>query len=203
MTTYNQNTFRELILSNAPEKIDEGMELLQSIHPQTIEEFFAEVGWEVIDEEAFWERLEEHAYLTLYLLGVMYEFEVEWVVELEDLEIVDMELSRLPDIIGNLTNIKTLDLSDNPFTTLPESFGNLTHLTYLMLDSNQFTTLPESFENLPNLNELSLYDNQFTTLPDWIGNLTNLTYLYLLSNRISESERARIQALLPNCDIEF
>ena len=58
MTTYNQNTFRELIFSHNPHKIDAGMEPLQSTQPQTIEEFFAEVGWEVIDEEAFWERLE-------------------------------------------------------------------------------------------------------------------------------------------------
>ena len=83
MTTYDQTTFRELIFSNDPDKIDEGMDLLKSTHPQTIEAIFAEVGWDVMgeDENTYWERLEEHAYLTLYLLGVMHDFEVEWVVE--------------------------------------------------------------------------------------------------------------------------
>ena len=48
MTAYNQNTFRELIFSKDPDKIDEGMELLKSTNPQMIEAIFAEVGWDLI-----------------------------------------------------------------------------------------------------------------------------------------------------------
>ena len=178
MTTYNQNTFRELIFSKDPDKIEEGMELLKSTHPQTIEDIFAEVGWDVMDEDALYERLKEHAYLTLYLLGVMHDFEVQWVVELELLEIYEIELRKMPDIIENLRNLTELIFFDNQLMTLPDWIGNLTNLTDLYLDKNQLTTLPDS-----------------------IGNLTNLTYLHLSDDLISESELERIQALLPDCKI--
>ena len=69
MTAYNRSTFRELIFSKDPYKIDEGMELLKSTHPQTIEAIFAEVGWEVMGEKSYWDRQEEHAYLTVYCSG--------------------------------------------------------------------------------------------------------------------------------------
>ena len=226
MTTYDQNTFWELIFSQDPDNIDEGMELLKSTHPQTIKKIFAEVGWKVMDEDALYERLEEHAYLTLYLLGVMHDFEVEWVVELYSFEVDDTELRRLPNLIGNLTNLTWLGLYKNEFTTLPDCIGKLTSLEELNLDHNQLTTLPESIGNLTNLkslylesNELTnlpdpieslikltnldLGDNDFTILPEWIGNLANLTYLDLFKNEMTTSEQARIRALLPNCDIEF
>ncbi len=73
----------------------------------------------------------------------------------------------------------------------------------LNLYDNQLTTLPESIVKLTNLTTLWLLLNQLTTLPDSFGNLTKLTYLDLRSNPISEAEQARIQSLLPNCEIEF
>ena len=185
MTTYDQNTFWELIFSQDPDNIDEGMELLKSTHPQTIKKIFAEVGWKVMDEDALYERLEAHAYLTLYLLGVMHDFEVEWVVELYSFEVDDTELRRLPNLIGNLTNLTWLGLYKNKLTTLPESFENLTNLTWLGLYKNEFTTLPDCIGKLTSLEELNLDHNQLTTLPESIGNLTNLKSLYLESNELT------------------
>lgn len=290
MTVYNRNTFQELIFSNDPEKIDEGMELLKSIQPRTITDVFAEIDWAVIDNNSLDERMSEHTYLTLYLLGVMREFAVDWVIELEELEVNLEGLTQIPDTFMNLTTLSYLDLSGNQLTQLPKSIGNFRNLTNLNLSGNPFehfpnnlvslttdneqweifqteicnmttlktlilydehtlTTLPDSFENLINLTSLlfietkmgtipdsvttltnltelafdscqltSLSDsighltnlkdlilgyNRLTSLPESIKNLRNLTNLILSDNPISESEQARIQTLLPNCEIEF
>ena len=122
---------------------------------------------------------------------------------LTDLRLGGNQLTTLPKSIGNLTNLTTLNLYSNRLTTLPESLGKLTNLTWLNLNANQLTTLPESFGNLTNLTRLYLRKNQLTTLPESIENLTNLTFLDLSDSPISESELERIQALLPNCEIDF
>ena len=71
------------------------------------------------------------------------------------------------------------------------------------LYGNLITTLPEGIGNLTNLKGLVLSDNELETLPKSIGNLTKLEWLYLGYNPISNSERERITALLPNTKIYF
>ena len=124
MTAYNQNTFRELIFSNDPDKIDEGMELLKSTHPQTLEDVYTEIGWEF--EEHLWlDYLNEHAYLSIYLLGVLFDFEVPWVRECKEYGFTQSELSRLPDNLSKLTHMTKLDLSWNNLTSLPDCWVHL------------------------------------------------------------------------------
>ena len=135
-------------------------------------------------------------YLAFWALGTLAQWNQK-ACNTTALNLTWRALTELPESIGNLTNLTTLLFRDNQLTTLPESFGNLTNLTKLSLGNYQLTTLPDWIGNLTNLTELCLYDNQFTTLPESIGNLTNLTYLTLSDNPISESEQARIQALLP------
>jgi internalin A len=103
----------------------------------------------------------------------------------EKLDLSEMDLSELPESIGNLTNLKHLNLSRNQLNALPESIGNLTKLTHLYLSRNQLNALPESIGNLSNLIDLSLSVNQLNTLPESIGNLTKLTHLYLYNNQLN------------------
>ena len=102
-----------------------------------------------------------------------------------ELNLLNMSLNRLPDSIGNLTNLTYLVVDGNSLTSLPDWIGNLTNLTYLNVDDNQLTTLPDSIGNLTNLEVLSVFVNQMTTLPDSIGNLTNLNTLYIGSNQLT------------------
>jgi len=59
-----------------------------------------------------------------------------------------------------LTNATALDLSELQLTSVPESIGQLANLTTLYLAQNQLTTVPESLGNLANLTTLYLHDNE-------------------------------------------
>jgi Leucine-rich repeat (LRR) protein len=85
------------------------------------------------------------------------------------LDLSELELSTLPEALGQLTNLQKLNLSGNQLTTLPESLGQLTNLQLLYLFDNQLTTLPESLEQLTNLQWLFLNNNQLTALPESLG----------------------------------
>ena len=96
-----------------------------------------------------------------------------------------------------------LRLENNQLTKLPESIGNLTNLTKLHLWNNQLAKLPDSIGNLTKLRWLDLGNNKLAKLPDSIGNLTNLTWLHLWGNRLANYEKERIRRALPNCEIYF
>jgi internalin A len=103
----------------------------------------------------------------------------------EELDMSGMDISELPDSIGNLTSLTFLDLRNNQLNALPDSIGNLTSLIFLDLRNNKLNTLPDSIVNLTNLTFLYLSSNQLNALPDSIVNLTSLTFLYLSSNQLN------------------
>ncbi len=111
-----------------------------------------------------------------------------------ELDLSSMQLTELPDSIGQLKQLRKLDLGHdwqkkeedkNRLTTLHPSLGQLTQLTELNLSSNQLTTLPPSLGQLTQLTELNLSNNQLTTLPDSLGQLTQLTELNLSNNQLT------------------
>jgi Leucine-rich repeat (LRR) protein len=69
------------------------------------------------------------------------------------------KITRLPDNIGNLYNLKELFLCENP-----ESIGNLTNLYDLNISNNQLVNLPESIQNLSSLDRLDLNNNPLVDL---------------------------------------
>ena len=95
------------------------------------------------------------------------------------------QLTKLPEFIGELTQLEILDVSNNQLTTLPESIGQLTRLQTLYIDDNQLTTLPKSIGQLTQLQRLSLADNQLILLPESIGQLAKLQRLDLNGNQLT------------------
>lgn len=87
-------------------------------------------------------------------------------------------ISDLPDAIGELKNLKKLGLFGNHISQLPASIGNLSELELLYIDMNPILKLPES-----------------------IGKLKNLKTLGIAKTEIGETEKQRIQKMLPNCNI--
>ena len=112
----------------------------------------------------------------------------ESIGDLSSLKLLDLsynQLTTLPESIGNLSSLRWLYLEDSQLTTLPESIGNLSSLYWLRLSSNQLTTLPESIGNLSNLGSLELQNNQLTSIPESIGDLSSLEGLYLFNNQLT------------------
>jgi Leucine-rich repeat (LRR) protein len=77
-----------------------------------------------------------------------------------------MKQEKLEKIIrrAGRNRLLMLNLSDIQLTSLPESIGNFTNLTTLYLDNNQLTCLPESIDNLANLTNLYLNNNSIIDL---------------------------------------
>jgi internalin A len=103
----------------------------------------------------------------------------------QDLNLFGLELSALPEAIGQLTQLKVLNLSANQLSTLPEAIGQLSQLKVLNLSVNKLSTLPEVIGQLTQLQTLDLGVNQLSTLPEVIGQLTQLKVLDLNDNQLS------------------
>ena len=95
------------------------------------------------------------------------------------------QLTEIPEVLGNLTQLTTLHLAGNQLTEIPEVLGNLTQLTELDLHENQLTEIPESLENLTQLTTLYLSNNQLTEIPEVLGNLTQLEEIGLDNNPLN------------------
>ena len=95
------------------------------------------------------------------------------------LSIRSKTLEKLPEWLGDLTNLKNLDISYNSnLSTIPEALGNLTNLTNLVISSNDnLSTIPEALGNLKNLEFLELNWQPFL----WENTLPKLPFLKKIS----------------------
>lgn len=89
-------------------------------------------------------------------------------------------------IIGEITSLKELNIMNNDLTELPELFSNLKNLEYLNLTYNDFTEIPEVLFELPNLKHLEMVDCGLESLPEDIDRLSSLESLELRTNNLSE-----------------
>jgi internalin A len=106
----------------------------------------------------------------------------------QSLTLQGMELTALPESIGQLTKLQSLDLGNNQLTTLPKSIGQLTQLKELVtlnLGGNGLTALSKSIGQLTQLSVLNLWSNSLVALPDSIAQLVNLESLYLYNNQLT------------------
>ncbi|NET83099.1 MAG: GTPase [Moorea sp. SIO1F2] len=111
----------------------------------------------------------------------------EEVFEIKQIKVLNLshnKIEELPKYLGNLSNLTWLNLSHNQLSNLPESLGNLSNLTWLDLSGNQLTKLPESLGDISNLISLNLSRNKLINLPGYLGNFYNLTRLYLSKNKL-------------------
>jgi internalin A len=78
-----------------------------------------------------------------------------------------------------------LDLHSLDLTELPESLGQLIHLRELDLGGNKLSSLSEPLWQLRQLQKLSLRNNQLDRVSESIGQLNLLRELYLCGNELS------------------
>jgi internalin A len=101
-----------------------------------------------------------------------------------ELNLSGLELTELPESLGQLTQLQTLDVSNNQLTALPAALGQLTQLQLLDVRVNQLTALPAALGQLALLQKLTAYSNQLTALPEALGQLTQLQTLVVSDNRL-------------------
>jgi Leucine-rich repeat (LRR) protein len=92
---------------------------------------------------------------------------------------------KLPDNIGNLSDLKYLNISHNSIGgSIPSSIGSLFRLLIIDMEYNQFgLDVPPDIGNLTLLTELHLaYNSLIGTLPSQLGRLTDMAVLDLSSN---------------------
>ncbi|EGK89151.1 GTPase [Microcoleus vaginatus PCC 9802] len=115
------------------------------------------------------------------------------VLQLTNLKILNLshnQITSIPEDLRQLSNLTRLDLSYNQITSIPEDLGQLSNLILLNLNNNQITSIPEDLGQLSNLILLNLSHNQITSIPEDLGQLSNLTHLYLNNNQITEIPEA-------------
>ena len=120
------------------------------------------------------------------------------VLQLTNLKILNLsrnQITAIPEAIGKLSNLTGLSLSDNQITEIPDAIGKLSNLTELDLNSNQITAIPEALGKLSNLTQLLLGGNEITSIPEDLGQLSNLIVLVLMRNQITSLPEAIIGQL--------
>jgi len=110
---------------------------------------------------------------------------------LKRLEIDCLQLTTIPNCIGNLKKLEYLDLSYNSLTDLPSGLGELTRLKELYLNDNELTSIPSFLSNLSKLEKINLsYNRENAKFPSALCELNKLQNLVIESNAITK---------LPSC----
>lgn len=112
-------------------------------------------------------------------------YEISKLKHLESLDLIDCSLNNyISPQISNLKSLKALSIENKSISKLPNEIGQLTNLELLYVHG-KLKYLPDSIVNLKNLRELNLGYNSFSVFPQGILKLQNLVYLNLENNNIS------------------
>jgi Leucine-rich repeat (LRR) protein len=126
----------------------------------------------------------------------------------EKIDLSGLKLPKLPNELNKLKNTTDINANEVGLTEIPSTIGDMDNLEFLLLRGNKIKSLPDTIGKLKKLNVLNLKDNQLTSLPNSITNLDEenggeLYKINLSGNNFSDSEKEKIQILLPNVEISF
>lgn len=111
---------------------------------------------------------------------------------LEILNLTGNALSRLPDDLHRLPNLRVLFCSENAFTELPECLGQCAQLSMIGFKSNRISHVPAAALP-PLLRWLILTDNCITELPNELGKRPLLQKLMLAGNHLEHLPQSLAQ----------
>ncbi len=141
-------------------------------------------------------KFEEHA-VSRKLRQSLWSFDTE-------LNLKRMELSALPEVIGEFKKLKRVNLTKNQLADLPETFGNLKNLEELVLTKNKFSDYPNGLFSLESLMFLDLSENRLPHFSTRFPELKNLKWLFLNRNFLQElPEEMTGMVALENLNLAF
>ena len=105
---------------------------------------------------------------------------------LQELDLSQNNLPRVPDALYSLLNLRRLNLSDNQITELSTAIELWTKLETLNICRNKLSAIPASLCKIVTLRRLYLNDNQldFEGIPSGIGKLSSLQVFSAANNRL-------------------
>ncbi|MBX3042726.1 MAG: leucine-rich repeat domain-containing protein [Ignavibacteriae bacterium] len=109
--------------------------------------------------------------------------EILELTNLQQLKIVNLNASSLPDKYQNLTKLKELTLTDLASSEIPTSLENLTQIEYLKLSGKGISYIPEFISDFKNLEFLDISGN-IDVLDSNFGFFPKLTCLALSDNKL-------------------
>jgi Leucine-rich repeat (LRR) protein len=96
------------------------------------------------------------------------------------------KLKRIPDVIGDLQNLRHLILNNNQLIELPPELGKLIRLESLVLHDNLLEQLPPTLDQLTNLRKFSAARNRLRTFPALSSKAKNLDVVDVSENSIEQ-----------------
>jgi len=122
---------------------------------------------------------------------------------------IGVEITQLPESLGNLSELRYLGMQGLGLTDLPNSLGTLVLLEEIVVYANDLggpygsgTMNDDVFENLTNLRELKIHDNpNLMELPENICNCSSLEKLYAYNSAHPSTDPEYSEGLwfLPEC----
>lgn len=106
--------------------------------------------------------------------------------KLEALLIGHNPVSKLPENLESLKNLKRLSINATQIKEFPSDLSALENLEAIELDHNEITKVPEPILTLPNLKRLKLNNNDLRDLKFIDRRLERLESIYLYSNQIKQ-----------------
>ncbi len=91
---------------------------------------------------------------------------------------------KLPEELGNLSELESIDLFNAGLASLPESVGNLKKLKRISMKRGSMKKVPESIGELKNLEVFKCVDCNIESLPSTMGRMRNLRLLNLFDNKL-------------------
>ncbi len=107
----------------------------------------------------------------------------------DSLNLSNMNLTKIPDEVFELTHLKKLNLMKNELEIIPKEIGKLTELESLFINSNKIKSLPIELLHLEKLKDFRISGNDLVDPPyDVVWGSFELVKTYLIAKKNNDKE---------------